>query len=242
MAFPDVLATWEEFAGKVLERFVPNGWKVKALRHYHKVQQGTDDYETFAADLQSARTAVGSSGDLKISNHVHINHHLFFANETLQRHVLAIPSFDLKMITINGLINIMTATWNSLIAEWLVHPTVAPTFSSPIALFSTPSFPVMHPQSISHLPPLDDAERKHLSDAHSCWKCRKTPTDPGTDFVRVKRDEDQPNHMCLYAGAAFALSNYSENQPDHDWHDDIEASPPDKPETDHCESSDSEGY
>ncbi|KAF9017762.1 hypothetical protein BDP27DRAFT_1378557 [Rhodocollybia butyracea] len=229
-----VLATWEEFAGKVLEHFAPNGWKVEALRHYHKAQQGTGDYEMFAADLQSARAAIGSSSDLKISNCIHINHHLFFANETLQRHILAIPSFDLEMITINGLINIMTATWNSLIAERLVHPTVAPTFSSPIASSSTPSFPVTCPPSISHLPPLDDAERKCLSDAHGCWKCRKTPTDPG--------DEDQPNHTHLYAGAAFALSDYSENQPDHDWHDDIEASPPDEPETDHCESSDSEGY
>jgi hypothetical protein len=269
-----VLATWEEFAGKVLERFAPNGWKVEALHRYHKVQQGTGDYETFAADLQSAHTAVGSSSELKISNRVHINHHLFFANETLQRRVLAIPSFDLKMITIDGLINIMTATWNSLIAERLVHPTVAPTYSSPIASYPTPSLPAMRPPPINHLPPLDDAERKRLSDAHGCWKCQKTPTDPGwsqhvgrtcpgdasqgilpgKDFVRVKRepvgalllsppgDEDQPNHTRLYAGAAFALSNYSENQPDHDWHDDTEASPPDEPQTDHYESSDSEGY
>ncbi|KAJ7194559.1 hypothetical protein GGX14DRAFT_404601 [Mycena pura] len=191
------LATWDEFAKQVLEHFAPDGWKAIAVRAYYGIHQQSRPYVDFVADLQTARTAIGSTGALAISDRIHINHLLFHAHNTLQRRVLAIPGFDLEKIKVDELASLMSATWDSLLAEII---------------------------STQRLPPLDDAEKKRITDASGCWKCRKTPASPGwtphigrtcpgdtalgilpgRDFVAVKREP---------AGSVMAQDS-GESQPD----------------------------
>ncbi|KAJ6458441.1 hypothetical protein C8R45DRAFT_1109959 [Mycena sanguinolenta] len=166
------LTKWEDFTARVLTRFAPDGWKANMLRTYYLIQQQSRPYSVFATELQSARSAIGTTGPLGISDRIHTNHLLFHAHNTLQRRVLAIPGFNLETITVDALTSMMSATWDSLVAEGVVR------ISIPNSLSTTSISPL--PSTVtSRLPPLDDTERKRISDASGCWKCRKTPASPG---------------------------------------------------------------
>ncbi|KAJ7715204.1 hypothetical protein B0H16DRAFT_1616861 [Mycena metata] len=209
------LSTWEEFSTRVLQRFAPDGWKANAVRIYYSINQQSRPYADFATDLQTARTAIGSTGNLVITDRIHVNHLLFHAHNTLQRRVLAIPGFDLETIKVDELTSLMSATWDSLLAEGVLRTShsTAPSHHSTSPLVTTSP----------RLPPLDDAEKRRITDASGCWKCRKTPASPGwtphigrtcpgdsalgvlpgRDFVSIKREP----------AASFMLSDDAESQP-----------------------------
>ncbi|KAJ7249390.1 hypothetical protein C8J57DRAFT_1239842 [Mycena rebaudengoi] len=220
------LATWDEFSKRILERFAPDGWKANAVCAYYSIYQQSRPYPDFATDLQTARTAIGSTGDLAITDRIHVNHLLFHAHNTLQRRALAIPGFDLEAITVDELTSLMSATWESLLAEGLVRTS----YSTP----SSHSIPSSAVTASLRLPPLDDTEKKCISDASGCWKCRKTPASPGwtphigrtcpgdvtlgvlpgRDFVPIKREPAAS--IMLYDDAESQPAD-GEDQPDlHD--------------------------
>ncbi|KAJ7259348.1 hypothetical protein C8J57DRAFT_1472119 [Mycena rebaudengoi] len=166
------LSKWEEFTERVLARFAPDGWKANMVRTYYLIHQQSRPYSVFATELQSARSAIGITGPLGITDRIHTNHLLFHAHNTLQRRVLAIPGFDLEKITVDGLTSTMSATWDSLVTEGVVR------VYTPTSVSAAPAPPFSSAVS-SRLPPLDDAEKKRISEASGCWKCRKTPSSPG---------------------------------------------------------------
>ncbi|KAJ7661293.1 hypothetical protein DFH06DRAFT_1129407 [Mycena polygramma] len=221
------LTTWDEFTLRVLARFAPDGWKAEAVRAYYSIHQHSRPFSIFSAELETACTTVGTTGDLTITPRIHTNHLLFHAHNTLQRRVLALPGFDLEKITVDGLTSIMSTTWQSLVAEGLVRTTMpAPTIPSPSSLLSTTASP--------RLPPLDDAEKKRISDASGCWKCRKIPSSagwtphigrtcpgdaslgilPGRDYIAVKREPAATILAYDDAETQLPTINDGEDQPD----------------------------
>ncbi|KAJ6553204.1 hypothetical protein B0H19DRAFT_1295858 [Mycena capillaripes] len=221
------LTKWDEFTVRVLARFAPDSWKAEAARVYYTIHQHSPPYSEFATELESARIAVGTTGGLTITDRIHINHLLFHAHNTLQRRVLALPGFDLEKVTVDELTSVMSTTWQSLIAERLVHMTTSiPVILSPLVTLPTPTASL-------RLPPLDDAERKWISDASGCWKCHKSPSSPGwtphigrtcpgdasmgilpgRDYVVVKQE---PAATIFYDDAESQppFSNDGEDQPD----------------------------
>ncbi|KAJ7353499.1 hypothetical protein DFH08DRAFT_805045 [Mycena albidolilacea] len=166
------LEKWEDFTARVLVHFAPDGWKANMLRTYYFIQQQSRPYSIFVTELQTARSAIGTTGPLGITDRIHTNHLIFHAHNTLQRRVLAIPGFNLETITVDALTSLMSATWDSLVAEGVVRISI-PTSLSTTLISPLPSMVT------SRLPPLDDAEKKRISEASGCWKCRKTPASPG---------------------------------------------------------------
>jgi hypothetical protein len=221
------LSSWNEFSVKFLERFAPDGWKMEALLHFYSIYQGSSTFSDFAKDLQTAKNALEKKGNLAVTDPMYRNHLLFHANPILMRRVMAVPTFDLNTIQTDPLLNLMTSTWESLRAEGVpsIHSHRSPSVPhSSSASASAPS---------SRLAPLTDAEKKRLTEAAGCWRCRKVPGDegwtshvgrtcpgdeargitPGRDFIAVKRET---------VGFARAIprdvdtsESDSEDQPEH---------------------------
>lgn len=225
------LTKWDDFVDRVLTRFAPDGWKARSLRSYYLIQQQSRPYTVFAAELQTARSSIGTTGKLGITDRIHINHLLFRAHDMLQRRVLAIPGFDLESITVDELTSLMSATWDSLMGEGLVRQsTQRTTLSTSIPATPAPAAPY---SVASRLPLLDDAEKKRISDAGGCWKCRKTPTSPGwtphigrtcpgdaslgippgRDFVAVKTEAVAT--ILSFPDDAELQPHLGEDQPEH---------------------------
>ncbi|KAG1885100.1 hypothetical protein F4604DRAFT_1729747 [Suillus subluteus] len=117
------LATWEEFASRFKDRFIPFGWRLDALARFYDVSQDFDDFRSFTASLQTARNTLGSLGDgYAISDSVLKNHLFFFANPVLQLRVRAIQNFAYENLTVDALIHVMATTWLSLVAEGFTMP------------------------------------------------------------------------------------------------------------------------
>ena len=78
----------------------------------------------------------------------------------------SIPSFDYPKARVDGLIALMSSTWDSMVAERVVR---AP-------LSTTSVFPPRAPKTFV---PLTDRERDLLKQAGGCFRCRRTPSSPG---------------------------------------------------------------
>jgi hypothetical protein len=91
------------------------------------------------------------------------NHLLFNANCILCLRICAIPTLDYVNLKLNGLISLMSSTWNLMVAEGVLPParTVPPSSIGPI---------------VSKF--LSDAERKALCLARGCFNCWKPPASP----------------------------------------------------------------
>ncbi|KAJ7218571.1 hypothetical protein GGX14DRAFT_560915 [Mycena pura] len=233
------LSKWEEFTARVLSRFAPDGWKANMVRTYYLMHQQSRPYSVFAAELQSARSAVGTTGPLGITDRIHTNHLLFHAHNTLQRRVLAIPGFDLETIDVDRLTSTMSATWDSLVAEGVVRtsiPTSATTSLTPLLSTAT-----------SRLPPLDDAEKKRISDASGCWKCRKIPTSPGWT-PHIGRTCPGDVSLGILPGRDYIAIKTERVATIMSYHDDSESQPPpssdseDQPDTSYVQDRFTVGY
>jgi hypothetical protein len=162
------LTKYEDFVGRVRERFVPVGWKLDALATFYAIRQNNRPFEAFVAALQSARGLLGTAGSpFTITDSVFKNHLLLFSNPTLCLRVRAIPDLGFETKKVDTLISIMSAQWNALINEGLVKP-VPGTSAGSLPSHSTSS-------SSSSVSALTDTEKQALKAAGGCFHCRKTP-------------------------------------------------------------------
>jgi Retrotransposon gag protein len=161
------LTTWDEFAKKVKDRFVPANWKMDALAHFYGISQGSLGFMDFATRLQEARNTLSSGGTgFTISDSVFKNHLLFFSHPILCLRMRSIPSFSYASTRVDALIALMSSTWDSMVAERVIrHPLSA---TSSVVLKPTKMFI-----------PLTDKEREALRLAGGCYRCRRTPSSPG---------------------------------------------------------------
>ncbi|KAG1736866.1 uncharacterized protein EDB91DRAFT_1291397 [Suillus paluster] len=168
-----LLATWEAFALRFKDHFIPSGWRLDALAHFYAVSQGNSNFRSFVANLQAARNTLGSAGlGYTISNSVFKNHLLFCAQSILQLRVCTIPNLGYENLKVDALINVMATTWSSLVAEGLMKSLPTRPMST------TPSTSTMpRPKPAYPLPDLSYAEREALRSAGGCFHCRLSPSD-----------------------------------------------------------------
>jgi len=161
------LTTWDEFAKKVKDRFVPANWKMDALAHFYAISQGSSSFMDYAARLQEARNTLSSGGTgFTISDSVFKNHLLFFSHLILALRMRSIPSFNYAKTRIDGLIALMSSTWDSMVAERVIRPPLSTTAAN-------------IPKPAKAFVLLTDRERDALKHAGGCYRCRRTPTSPG---------------------------------------------------------------
>jgi len=154
------LATWDEFARKVKDRFVPANWKMDALAHFYGISQGSSGFMDYAARLQEARNTLSSGGTgFTISDSVFKNHLLFFSHPILVLWMHSIPLFDYAKTHVDGLIALMLSTWDSMVAERVIRP---PLSTTPANISTRPT---------KMLPPLTDRECDALKQVHGCYRC-----------------------------------------------------------------------
>ena len=117
-----VLPTWDAFAQRVKDRFVPANWRMDALAKFYKISQESSPFLDFVTALQTARNALASSGaGFTINDSIHKNHLLFFCHPVLSLRVRSIPSFDYGDMKVDALIGLMGSTWDSIVAENIVR-------------------------------------------------------------------------------------------------------------------------
>ncbi|KAK0458654.1 uncharacterized protein EV420DRAFT_1642998 [Desarmillaria tabescens] len=182
------IMSWDDFSAKVKDRFVPSNWHLDALAAFYAVKHAAGaDFQTYASDLQTARNALASAGaGYTISDSIVKNHLLFGAHPILSLCVRGTSSFSTFYGTmkLDALINLMSTTWASLVAEGVVRlrPAVPATQLPPssVTSHSTPPFNSTTPTSMHRypLPDLMYAEREALRAADGCFHCRKTPKSP----------------------------------------------------------------
>jgi hypothetical protein len=91
----------------VRKRLVPAGWKIDGLHAFYAIRQGCQGFGYFVQELQDACNALASSGmTFAIKDYVFKNYLLFFAQEILTLHVMAIPTFVLDTISVDELISL----------------------------------------------------------------------------------------------------------------------------------------
>lgn len=157
------LASWAEFATAVKDRFVPASWRLDSLASFYAVSQGTSSFSSFLARLQAARSALSGAGKgFTINDSIMKNHLLFNCNRLLCLRICAIPTLEYANLKIDGLIALMSSTWNSMVAE-----NVASSRSVP------------QPGHPAHSRGLSEAERESIRNARGCFNCKKTPSSPG---------------------------------------------------------------
>jgi hypothetical protein len=162
-----LLPTWETFAQRVKDRFVPANWRMDALAKFYQISQGSSPFLDFVTTLQTARNALALSGTgFSVNDSILKNHLLFFCHPVLSLRVRSIPNFKYSDMKIDSLIGIMVSTWDSMVAENIVRPTLSSNFSHR----DTTSAP---------RPFLSDSEREKLKLAGGCFRCRRTPSSPG---------------------------------------------------------------
>ncbi|KAJ7741662.1 hypothetical protein B0H16DRAFT_1464383 [Mycena metata] len=183
------LASFEEFAGKVKERFVPANWKLAVLGEFYAIGQGTTSFRQFAKTLELARNSLTSAGvAYTINDSILKNHLLFQSHPILCLCVIGQPGFEYANMKVDGLIANMSTAWESLVTERVVRessePLVVsipssvaplPSTSSAPSLPTPPSSALARPFSYS----LTSAEKEALRAAGGCYHCKKTPQSPG---------------------------------------------------------------
>ena len=120
--------TWDEFANRVRDRFVPANWKMDALAHFYSISQNSLSFMDYATRLQEARNVLSSGGTgFTISNSVFKNHLLFFSHPILSLQMHSIPSFDYPKARVDGLMALMSSTWDSMVAECVLRAPLSTT-------------------------------------------------------------------------------------------------------------------
>ncbi|KAJ7097043.1 hypothetical protein B0H15DRAFT_797777 [Mycena belliarum] len=186
------LKTWEEFAQKVKDRFVPSNWRMTALSAFYAIYQGALPFPEFAKTLQRARNSLASAGTgYTISDSILKNHLLFHAHPVLRLRVCGQQDFSFASMKVDGLVANMSATWESLIAEKVIKPAPnmlpSPNTSTHPSASSLPTPTSASPAaSAPTFRPLTYAEKEALRAAHRCYHCRKTPQTPG--WVKHRSD------------------------------------------------------
>ncbi|KAJ7187247.1 hypothetical protein C8R46DRAFT_1207206 [Mycena filopes] len=183
------LSSWDVFAEKVKERFVPSNWRMVALAAFYAVQQGASPFPEFAKSLQDARNALAGAGTgYTLNDSIMKNHLLFFSHPILRLRVSGQQNLAFDTMKLDTLISNMSSTWASLLAEGVVKQRTA---LAPLVLPApTPSMSLPTPtSSTSRSPafvPLTHAEKESLRAAGGCYHCRKTPQTPG--WVKHRSD------------------------------------------------------
>ena len=118
-----LLSTWDEFAKRVKERFVPANWRMDALAHFYSISQGSSPFLDYASRLQEACNML-SSGRTGFSIGVSVfkNHLLFFFHPILALHMRSMALLDYSKTRVDALIATMSSTWDSMIAERVIRP------------------------------------------------------------------------------------------------------------------------
>lgn len=162
-----VLATWDEFVKKVKDHFVPANWKMDTLAHFYAILQGLSSFVDYAVKLQEACNTLSSGGTgFTISDSIFKNHLLFFSHLILALHMHLIPSFDYAKTHVDCLVALMSSTWDSLVAEHVIHP---PLLTATVNI----------PRPVKMFVPLTDCEHDALKQANGCYLCQCTPASPG---------------------------------------------------------------
>ena len=121
----------------------------------------------YAAKLQEACNILSSGGTgFTISDSIFKNHLLFFSHPILALRMCSIPSFDYAKTRVDGLIALMSSTWDSMVAERVIRPPLSTTS-------------VNIPRAVKTFVPLSDPERDALKRANGCFRCQRTPSSPG---------------------------------------------------------------
>lgn len=166
------LKAWTAFVSAVKERFIPASWKMDGLLAFYLISQGSLPFLDFVTRLQAARTAIASAGKgIAISDTIMKNHLLFHANRLLTLRVCALQSLDLPNIKVDGLISLMSGTWNSMVAEGVSRPVGSRTVPVATAPQVVPAVPSQVPAR-----PMD---RESLRAAGGCFNCHKIPSSLG---------------------------------------------------------------
>jgi hypothetical protein len=162
-----LLPTWDTFAQRVKDRFVPPNWRIDALAKFYSISQGSSPFADFVTALHNARNALASSGvGFTLNDSILKNHLLFFCHPILSLRIRSISNFKYGDIKLDTLIGLMGSTWDSMVAENVVRPIFSANLNSSRP-FSTPR------------PFLSDSERDKLKLAGGCFRCQRTPTSPG---------------------------------------------------------------
>jgi len=156
--------SWADFATAVKDRFVPASWRLDSLASFYAISQGSSSFSDFLARLQTARSALSGAGRrFTINDSIMKNHLLFKSNRFLCLRICAIPTLEYANLKVDGLISLMSSTWNSMVAEGIPATRTAPqSTATPIVSKS-----------------LSDAECEVLRNARGCFHCKKTPSSPG---------------------------------------------------------------
>ena len=157
-------ASWADFVTAVKDRFVPASWRLDALACFYAVSQGSSTFLDFLARLQTARSALSGAGrGFTINDSIMKNHLLFKSNRLLCLRICAIPTLEYTNVKVDGLISLMSSTWNSMVAEGIMSAHAAP---------QSTATPVLSKF-------LSGAEHDRLRSAGGCFHCQKTPSSPG---------------------------------------------------------------
>ncbi|KAJ6528763.1 hypothetical protein DFH09DRAFT_1185685 [Mycena vulgaris] len=197
------LLTWDEFAQKVKDRFVPTNWRMAALSVFYGVHQGSSSFSEFAKSLVRARNALSSAGvGYTINDSILKNHLLFHAHPVLRLRVCGQATFPYATMKVDALIANMSSTWDSLVAERVVKTSTAPGAPSPLVIPPHPlppssTLPTPTSSSSGPLAPLTYAEKEALRAAHGCYHCRRTPQSPGWVKHRSDNCPGDPVHGIL---------------------------------------------
>lgn len=175
------LTTWDAFIKKLKDRWLPQGWKMDALENYYGCVQGKRDFRVFAADLAQCLNALPSG---IISTVIHKHHLVFYSHQLLYLRMRAIPGWDIddKTQTPDQLIALMSAQWDSLIADNAsrgARSLQAPPVATPPSGVALMTSHLASSTSSSGPPRLSEEEKAALTAARGCWNCRGKPTDPG---------------------------------------------------------------
>ncbi|GLB44239.1 hypothetical protein LshimejAT787_1601690 [Lyophyllum shimeji] len=196
------LTTWEAFVAKLKARFMPVNWKMDALEQFFGCSQGKRDFRTFTADLAQS---LGTLPSATISTTVYKYHILFYAHPLLYLRMRALQGFDIDNTTQtpDELIALMTAQWDSLVADNSSRggrslPSAFTASLSPSVPLITSAFNVPSTSSPRYVPPTEE-EKEALSAVRGCWNCRGNPAvgaRPGKDYVA-------PSPVPVVASAAL---------------------------------------
>jgi len=158
------MGSWADFATAVKDHFVPASWRLDSLACFYAISQcSSKSFADFLARLQSARSALSGAGcGFTINDSVMKNHLLFNCNCILSLHICTIPTLDYASLKVDGLIGLMSSTWNSMVAE---------------NIGSARAMPQPGPPLLSR--GLSEAEWDAIHIARGCFNCQKMPSSPG---------------------------------------------------------------
>ena len=166
------LATWDEFAKKVRERFVPANWRMDSLAAFYNISQGPSSFLDFVARLEDGRNSLSAAGTgFTIGDSVFKNHLLFFCHPILSLRIRSISGFNYSSTRIDILIALMLATWESMVAERVICP--------PFSMIPSTSNLLTSGGPQKPFVPLTDKECEALRLTGGCYRCRRTPSSPG---------------------------------------------------------------